>query len=97
MMDSGAMMDTGGKVSAVIRDFKHQSITTKAGDTVTWTNADSASHTVTAGKPGATGTEFRSGTVNPGGTFSHTFTKAGSFDYYCEFHTSMVTKVTVTQ
>ena len=87
----------GAKVSAVIVDFKHADVSAKMGDTVTWTNNGSAPHTVTAGKPGSVGSEFKSGTVRPGSTFSHTFASAGVFDYFCEIHTSMVAKVTVTQ
>lgn len=87
---------TGGKVSAMIVDFKHADITAKVGDTITWTNNGSASHTVTAGMPGSVGS-VKSGTISPGATFSHTVKKPGEFDYFCEFHSSMVAKVTVTQ
>ena len=83
------------EVKSSIKNFKFEDLTIKVGETVVWTNDDTAPHTVTAGKPGATRTDFRSGTVEPGVKFSYTFNTAGTFDYYCEFHTAMVAKVTV--
>lgn len=68
-----------------------------AGDTVTWTNADTASHTVTSGNPNdnTTGTVFDSGLVKAGGTFSFKFTDAGTFNYFCQVHPWMTGMVTV--
>ena len=67
------------------------------GDTVTWTNADTASHTVTSGKPSdnETGTVFDSSLVKAGGTFAFKFTDAGTFDYYCQVHPWMTGQVIV--
>jgi predicted secreted protein with PEFG-CTERM motif len=67
------------------------------GETVTWTNADTASHTVTSGKPSdnVTGTDFDSGLVKAGGTYHEVFTSAGTFDYYCQVHPWMTGMVTV--
>ena len=66
--------------------FNPGTITVKAGDTVTWTQKDSAPHTVTA----TSGPEmFDSGTLNKGQTFSHTFTKPGTYEYQCSIHPSM--------
>jgi plastocyanin len=71
--------------------FNPAEITVAAGDTVTWTNDDSAGHDVTAD-------EFESG--EPGGiaqgdTFEHTFEEAGTFDYVCTVHPGMEGTVTV--
>ena len=68
--------------------FSPADVTVKVGDTVTWTNNDSAPHTVT-------GADFDSSQLAQGATFSHTFTKAGSYDYKCSIHPSMTAKVTV--
>jgi len=67
------------------------------GETVTWTNADTASHTITSGKPSdnVTGTDFDSGLVKAGGTYHEVFTSAGTFDYYCQVHPWMTGMVTV--
>jgi len=72
--------------------FAPASITVKVGTTVTWTNQDSAPHTVTADDG-----SFTSGDLATGATFSQTFAKAGTYPYHCNFHSSMKGTVTVTQ
>lgn len=76
----------------VIKDlaFSPATITVAAGTTVTWTNQDSVSHTVTS----STGI-FDSGTLSKGAEFSYTFNNAGDFEYYCSIHTTMVGHVIV--
>ena len=65
--------------------FNPGSITVVIGvnNTVTWTNQDSVTHTVTANDG-----SFNS-TVRPGTTFTHTFTTAGVFAYHCSIHKFM--------
>ena len=70
--------------------FSPSSITINVGDTIVWTNYDSASHTVTSND----GT-FDSGGISTGNTFSFTFTSAGTFNYYCSPHPNMTGSVTV--
>ncbi len=72
------------------------------GETVTWTNTDSASHTVTSGKPdNSTGNivaaVFDSSLLSPGKTFSHTFAAAdvGTINYFCQVHPWMAGQVIV--
>ena len=65
--------------------FSPSALTVKKGDTVTWTNQDSASHTVTSDS----GSELSSSTLPQGGTYSHTFTVAGTYNYHCSIHTMM--------
>ncbi|MBI1828535.1 MAG: PEFG-CTERM sorting domain-containing protein [Thaumarchaeota archaeon] len=67
------------------------------GDTVTWTNDDTASHTVTSGNPNdnQTGTVFDSTLVKAGGTFAFKFTDAGTYNYFCQVHPWMTGMVTV--
>jgi len=60
------------------------SVTIKAGDTVTWTNADQRDHRVAA----ADGS-FSSGNIGPGATYSFVFSKAGKFEYSCSLHPRM--------
>jgi plastocyanin len=38
---------------------------------------------------------FQSGSMQQGATFSFTFTEAGTFDYFCEFHPNMSGQVIV--
>lgn len=79
-------------ISAAISSFTFQPaiINVNVGDTIAWTNNDSAPHTVTADDG-----SFVSDTMNQGGTYSHLFSKTGSFTYRCAFHGSMVGTVTV--
>ena len=75
--------------------FSPATITIKVGTTVTWTNTTGAPHTVTSDD----GTTFDSGLNTPiaanGGTFSFTFTKAGTFAYHCQIHPFMKATVIV--
>ncbi len=71
--------------------FQPQTINVTAGTTVTWTNLDSVTHTVTSD----TGL-FDSGSLSTGQTFSRTFNTAGSYDYHCSIHPSMTGSVIVT-
>lgn len=64
----------------------------KQGDTVTWTNKMSMDHTVTSDPDGAT---FDSGELKQSGSFSYTFSSAGSFPYHCEIHARMRGTITV--
>ena len=75
-----------------IINFKLPSITIKVGDTITWTNKDSAAHTATSlDNPKV----FDSDRLDTGDTFSFTFTKTGSFNYFCEIHPSMKGAITI--
>ncbi|WP_255430754.1 plastocyanin/azurin family copper-binding protein [Candidatus Nitrosopumilus sp. SW] len=61
--------------------------TVAVGATVTWSNDDTAAHTVTSGNinAGTTGV-FDSGLFMSGATFEFTFDKAGTYDYFCMVH-----------
>ena len=75
--------------------FSPATLTIKAGTTVTWKNNTAVGHTVTSDD----GKTFDSGTSNPitaqGGTFSFTFTTAGTFAYHCEIHPFMKATIIV--
>jgi plastocyanin len=76
-------------------------IKVKVGQKVIWTNNDSVQHTVVSGtgpNDPNSGKDFDSGLtklINPHATFEHTFTKAGTFPYYCQLHPTMTGKVIV--
>lgn len=74
--------------------FSPSSISVKKGDTVVWTNKDSAPHTVRI--KWVYDDSGDSGPINQGQTFSYTFIDTGSFTYDCSFHPSMTGKVIVT-
>src|SRR6188474_1683797 len=65
--------------------FSPSSLAIQVGDTVTWTWKASG-HSVTSGTPGSPNGLFDSGIKSSGATFSHTFTAAGSFGYFCTPH-----------
>jgi plastocyanin len=102
---SGA--NTGTSVSIVsgsssLTDTAYQPnpIQVSVGNTVTWTNNDSQPHTVTSGSNGQPDNKFNSSPnfsplLNPGQTFSFTFTQAGNYPYFCMLHPNMVGTVSV--
>jgi len=81
-----------GEASINISGFKFDpaNITVKVGTTVTWTNQDSAAHTITADDR-----SWTSDNLNQGATYSHTFDQAGTFTYKCSIHPSMVGTIIV--
>jgi plastocyanin len=64
--------------------FSPASVTVAVGDTVTWHNTGQAPHTATANDG-----SFDTGTINAGGSGSHTFSSAGTFSYICTIHPNM--------
>ena len=62
------------------------------GTTVEWKNNDPLPHTVTA-----VNKSFDSGLIQPGKTYRHTFTKAGTFSIFCIPHPFMKGVVVVTE
>lgn len=83
---------TIGAVSIENMSFSPQTLSVKKGATVTWTNNDAITHTVT----GDTGGPSNTG-LAPGGTYSFTFNAAGIFKYHCAIHPTMTGTVTVTE
>jgi len=72
------------------KPFVPQVFNVFVGGTVTWVNADTTVHTVTSNT-----SLFDSGTLTTGATWSHTFTQAGTYPYYCTFHPMMVGTIVV--
>lgn len=71
--------------------FMPMTVTVAEGDTVIWTNRDQIPHTV-AEKTRL----FRSAALDTSDTYSHTFDKAGTYDYFCTLHPQMLAHVVVT-
>src|SRR5437867_12632451 len=69
-----------------IKQFKYgpSMLTVPVGTTVTWVNHDEEPHTVTSG----TGAFSSAGLVNDD-TFVQTFTKPGTYQYFCSIHPYM--------
>lgn len=73
--------------------FAPATLTVPVGATVTWTNRDEEPHTVVS----SDGSTFSSPGMGTGGTYTFTFTNAGSFDYVCSIHPFMHGTVVVTK
>jgi plastocyanin len=70
--------------------FGPQTLTVPVGTTVTWTNSDDIPHTSVS-----TEGVFKSRVLDTDEKFSYTFTKAGTYPYYCTIHPKMTGKVVV--
>ena len=70
--------------------FGPQTLTVPVGATVTWTNSDDIPHTSVS-----TEGVFKSKVLDTDEKFSYTFTKAGTYPYYCTIHPKMTGKVVV--
>jgi len=71
--------------------FSPSTLNIGVGDTVTWTNEDSASHKLASDS----GTEISSNSINNRESYQHKFTTAGTYDYHCSIHPSMKGKIVV--
>jgi amicyanin len=96
----------GAKNSAVAAQEKAQSaevkidnfsfgpaaLTVSVGSTVTWTNRDDIPHTVVSADDPKV---FKSKVLDTDEKFSFTFTKPGTYAYFCSIHPKMTGKVIV--
>lgn len=73
--------------------FTPGTIKVKVGETVTWTNQDSAEHSVIADNESADAP--RSELLAKGESYSFSFKKAGTYAYHCGAHPYMKATVTV--
>ena len=70
--------------------FAPETLDVTVGTTVTWTNRDDIPHTVVS-----TDGVFMSKVRDTDEKFSYTFTKAGTYPYFCSVHPKMTGKVVV--
>ena len=70
--------------------FGPAAMTVAAGTTVTWTNHDDIPHTVVADDK-----SFKSKVLDTDQKFSYTFSKPGTYPYFCSVHPKMTGKVVV--
>jgi len=70
--------------------FGPATLTVAAGTTVTWTNRDDIPHTVVSDDK-----VFKSKVLDTDEKFSYTFTKPGTYGYFCSIHPKMTGKVVV--
>ena len=88
---SAATAPAAEGASVVMKNFAFdpKTVTLKVGQTVTWTNQDSATHTV-EGDGG-----IHSDDLSKGKSYSKTFDSEGTFNYVCSIHPSMKGQVIV--
>jgi amicyanin len=83
---------TGRSVTIEQYAYGPSSLMVTVGDTVTWTNRDTAAHdVVTTSGPAS----FRSKLLAKGQSYSYTFTVPGTYQYYCSVHPTMRASVMV--
>jgi plastocyanin len=70
--------------------FGPRTLTVSVGTTVVWTNGDDIPHTVVS-----TDGVFKSKVRDTDEKFSYTFTKAGTYPYFCSVHPKMTGKIVV--
>ena len=77
--------------TVTVKDFAFQpkTVTIRVGDTVTWANVDTATHTVTSNG------NWDTGGFAPGTSRSITFATAGTYAYFCNLHSIMFGTVVV--
>ncbi len=71
--------------------FSPVTLTVPVGSTVRWTNHDDIPHTVVSDDK----TSFKSKALDTDDSFSYTFTKPGTYLYFCSIHPKMTAKIVV--
>lgn len=70
--------------------FGPETITVPANSTITWVNKDDVPHVIAS-----TDGVFKSKALDTDDKYSYTFSKPGSYPYFCAIHPKMVGKVIV--
>jgi plastocyanin len=70
--------------------FAPETVTVKAGTTVTWINEDDIPHTVASST-----TLFKSKALDTDDKYAFTFTTAGVYQYFCSLHPHMTGTIVV--
>lgn len=94
-LDAGStVVAPSSKVAVKIQmyAFAPAALTITQGTAVTWTNYDTAPHTVTVSSGPVT---FSSPELQKGQSFTYTFTTPGTYSYYCAVHPDMTATVVV--
>jgi plastocyanin len=104
---SAASAPAGPVINLSSLMFDPSTTTVPVGTTITWRNDEPITHTVTSGRyegvdktTGLRSSQDPDGTFDAklegkGKTFSFTFTKPGSYTYYCDIHQGMNATIVV--
>ena len=105
---TGSAGATGPTVTVKSLMFMPRTLHITTGTTVTWVNDEPITHTITSGRVSSVDktTGLRSGQhpdgrfdkklPGRGDSFSYTFTKPGTYPYFCDIHFGMNAQVVVT-
>ena len=63
----------------------------EAGTTVIWENNDNITHTVSSNN----NQQLNSGDLEQGDSYQYTFENTGTYNYYCQYHSSMQGQIVV--
>jgi amicyanin len=86
-----ALAQKAGAITIDNFTFNPPTLQVKAGATITWTNRDDIPHGIAS-----TGNAFaRSQALDTNESFSFTFTKPGTYQYFCYIHPHMVGTIVV--
>ncbi len=84
--DGGDKNNGDNTKEVTISSFSYSpvTLTISTGTVVKWVNNDGVAHTVTSNND-----LFDSGRMENGQTFEHTFNDAGTYEYFCAYHSGM--------
>lgn len=87
-----APADTPAEVAVKIDNFSFapNTLTIAAGSTVRWTNHDDIPHNIVSDEK-----TFKSKVLDTDEAFAYTFTKPGTYTYFCGLHPKMTGKIVV--
>jgi len=91
-LQPAAAMANDTQIHMATFTFGPPTVTVRVGQKVTWIDGDPVPHTATA-KDG----QWNTGQVVPGGSFTVTMTKPGTYEYFCGDHPFMQAKIIVTK
>lgn len=86
----GAAPTEASNIEIVHHQYRPTAVTVRVGGTVTWVNHDDDVHTVTSSTEA-----FTSAGIDTDETFSYTFTKPGTYQYFCRLHPLMTATIVV--
>jgi len=90
----GAQQQAAGSTEVAIANFTFQpaDLTLPVGATVMWVNHDDVPHTATSTDSVKA---FSSQALDTDERFSYTFTRAGTYSYFCSLHPQMTARIVV--
>ena len=88
--NAGTQGNAASEVKIDNFSFTPDTLTVSTGTTVTWVNQDDLPHTVASDDK-----VFKSNALDTNDKFTYTFTKPGTYAYFCSLHPKMVAKIVV--